>query len=128
MTQPSGPGFLVGAEKKWAQIAHFGAVLGLAPALAVFLIKGNPAKSSGSSAVRAHAAAALNFQLFVSGALVLVSIVRLCGMFLPDVTNWLLTVVWIAVWGAGIAFGVVAGLRANEGKLYRYPIRQTVVS
>lgn len=123
MTQPSGPGFLVGAEKTWAQVAHFGAVLGLAPALAVFLIKGK-----GSSAVRAHAAAALNFQIFVSGALVLVSIVRLCGMFLPDVTNWFLTVAWIGVWGAGVAFGVVAGLRANEGGLYRYPIRQTVVS
>lgn len=111
------------AEKNWALAAHFGAVLGLVPALVVFLVKGGR-----SSTVRAHAAAALNFQIFVSGALVLLSIVRLCGPFFPSFTNWLLTIVWIVVWGAGIAFGVVAGLRANEGRLYRYPIRQTVVS
>src|SRR5689334_11630789 len=121
MTQPPVP--LVGAEKTWAQVAHFGAVLGPAPALAVLLTKGRR-----SGAVRTHAAAALNFQVFVAAALVLLSVVRLCGMFLPDITNWLLTVAWIGVWGAGIAFGVLAGLRANEGTLYRYPIRQTLVS
>jgi uncharacterized Tic20 family protein len=126
MTQPPDPGpqiaYRNNAEKTWALVAHFGAVLGLAPALVVFLVKGDR-----SSTVRAHAVAALNFQIFVSGALVLLSIVRMCGPFLPSFTNWALTIVWIGVWGAGIAFGVVAGLRANEGRLYRYPIRRTVV-
>jgi len=126
MTQSpdSGPriGYRDSAEKRWVLVAHFGAVLGLLPALVVLLVKGK-----GSGTVRAHAAAALNFQVFVSGTLVLLSIVRMCGLFLPDITNWFLGVVWVAVWGAGIAFGVVAGIRANEGLLYRYPISLTVV-
>jgi uncharacterized Tic20 family protein len=127
MTQSPGSdqrfGYRDAAEKRWVLVAHFGAVLGLLPALVVLLVKGK-----GSATVRTHAAAALNFQVFVSGTLVLLSIVRMCGLFLPDITNWFLGVVWVAVWGAGIAFGVVAGVRANEGLLYRYPVRQQVVA
>jgi uncharacterized protein len=123
MTQGSPVGYRNRMEKTWVLVAHFGAVLGLAPALIVLLVKGDR-----PGPVRAHAVAAVNFQIFVSGTLVVLSVVRMCGLLLPDVTNWLLTVAWIAVWGAGIAFGVLGGIQANEGRLYRYPIRTELVS
>lgn len=116
------PGFASNDEKTWAQIAHFGGAAGaligtgcggwIAPLIAL-LAKGNE-----SATVRAHALAALNFQLAVS-------IVGLIG--------WILTCFYIgyilvaAAMIAGVAFGIVAGLRANVGQLYRYPFNLTVI-
>jgi uncharacterized protein len=110
------------ADATWNLVAHWGGALGMlitfgvggwiAPLIAL-LVKGNQ-----SPTVRAHAVDALNFQLVLSivGALVWL-------------VTWRLPVFWplLVVTLAGIVFGVIGGLRANEGLLYRYPFSARLV-
>lgn len=109
-------------EKMWALIAHFGGAgaalisggwLGWVPPLIAMLVKGNE-----SPTVRAHALAALNFQGLWAIVSVL-SYVLFCAVIgfitLP-----------IAILIAAI-FGVIAGLKANEGTLYSYPLSVSVI-
>ena len=76
------------------------------------------AKGQQSPTVRAHAVAALNFQL-------------LWGII--GVIGWVLVCVvigWLVVLAAaiiGIVFGIVAGLKANEGQLYKYPMSVSLI-
>ena len=116
------PGYANSDEKTWALVAHFGGAAGalvgaggggwIAPLIAL-VTKGNE-----SPTVRAHAVAALNFQI-------LCSIVAVVG--------WILTCIVIGIIGVaaavigGVVFGVIAGLQANEGKLYKYPITLPLV-
>jgi uncharacterized protein len=104
------PGYATNDEKNMALFAHFGGIfLGFIAGLIVLLVKGNE-----SPTVRAHAVEALNFQITWSAATVIASILMVCSLgllfFLPILT-WLFLV----------AMSIVAGLRANEGQVYRYP-------
>jgi uncharacterized Tic20 family protein len=79
----------------------------IAPLIA-FLAKGNE-----SPTVRQHAVAALNFQL-------LWSIIGVIG-----IATTCIGIGFILLFGAmiiGIIFGVIAGMKANEGQLYQYPM------
>jgi len=84
----------------------------LAPLIA-FLAKGNE-----SPTVRAHAVAALNFQL-------LWSIIGIVGW--ATVCIGIGFILWIGAMIIGIVFGVIAGMKANEGQLYSYPMTVTMV-
>jgi uncharacterized Tic20 family protein len=98
-------------------VAHFGGAAGmflgggvlgwLAPLIAL-LARGNQ-----SPTARAHAVAALNFQL-------LWSVIALVGWILTCVLIGVL--IGLAAMVIGIIFGIIAGLKANEGQLYRYPM------
>jgi uncharacterized Tic20 family protein len=110
------------ADATWNLVAHWGGALGMlitfgvggwiAPLIAL-LVKGNQ-----SPTVRAHAVDALNFQLVLSIVGTLVWLV-----------TWRLPVFWplLVVTLAGVVFGVIGGLRANEGLLYRYPFSARLV-
>ncbi|MFE9692907.1 DUF4870 domain-containing protein [Micromonospora sp. NPDC005806] len=115
-------GYANNDDKTWALVAHFGGaagmligggVLGWVAPLVALLARGNQ-----SPTVRAHAIAALNFQLIWS-------IIALVG--------WILTCILIGIvigFGAmivGIIFGVLAGVKANEGQLYRYPMSASLI-
>lgn len=110
------PGYASSDEKTWALIAHFGGAAGMlvgaggagwiAPLVAL-LAKGNE-----SPTVRAHAVGALNFQITWSIVGVIGWVTSCFGI------GFLLMVAAMAL---GIIFGVLAGVRANEGQLYRYP-------
>jgi uncharacterized protein len=116
------PGYANNDEKTWALVAHFGGAAGaligaglggwVAP-LVAFLSKGNE-----SPTVRAHAVAALNFQI-------LCSIVAIIGWF----TCWLVIgfILWPIAMIAGIIFGILGGLKANEGQFYKYPLNINIV-
>jgi uncharacterized Tic20 family protein len=116
------PGYANSDEKTWALVAHFGGAAGafistgvagwIAPLIAM-LTKGNE-----SPTVRAHAVAALNFQL-------LCTIVAAVGW----ITCWLGigVVVFIIATIAGILFGILGGMKANEGQFYKYPITINLV-
>jgi uncharacterized Tic20 family protein len=116
---PPPPGYANSDEKTWALLAHFGgAVLGFIPPLLAFLIKGPQ-----SPTVRAHAVAALNFQIVCSATLFILSILGFCaGFALPDFVSWLLSLASLVVWIGSIIFAIIGGLRANEGRVYQYPI------
>jgi uncharacterized Tic20 family protein len=86
---------------------------GWVPPLIALLVQGNK-----SPVARAHAVAALNFQLLWS---------------IVGVVSWILVCILVGFIGVaaaciiGIVFGIVAGLRANEGQLYRYPMSITLI-
>jgi uncharacterized Tic20 family protein len=120
-------------DKTWALIAHFGGavgaffgggVLGLVGPLIAYLAKGQQ-----SPAVRAHAVAALNFQLlwsiigfagWVLGTCLAITIVGL-------VVAWIFFLAPLAAWLMGTIFGIIAGVKANEGELYRYPMSINII-
>jgi uncharacterized protein len=115
-------GYATNEEKTWALVAHFGGAaaafisagyLGWVPPLVAMLVKGNE-----SPTVRAHAVAALNFQL-------LWTIVAVVG--------WITACFLIGFLILGLAilmsaiFGIIAGIKANEGQLYAYPASPKIV-
>jgi uncharacterized Tic20 family protein len=113
------PGYPTADDKTWALIAHFGGAAGalfggvfgwVAPLIALL------AKGPQSPTVRAHAVAALNFQA-------LWSIISLIAVTLASCLFWLvLPMVGYLVPLVPIIIGVVAGVRANDGQLFRYPL------
>jgi len=76
------------------------------------------AKGNQSPVVRAHALAALNFQLTWS-------IVGLIGLVTTCIVIGF--IVFPIAMLIGLIFGVVAGVKANEGQLYQYPLSVTMV-
>jgi uncharacterized Tic20 family protein len=116
------PGYANADEKNWALIAHFGGAAGafigggcggwIAPLVAL-VSKGNQ-----SPTVRAHAIAALNFQI-------LVSIVSFVGWATVCILIGFV-ILPLAVL-AGVLFGVLGGVKANEGQFYKYPMTISLV-
>ena len=119
---PAPVGYANSDEKTWALVSHFGGAAGMLlgagaggwlPPLIALLAKGNT-----SPTVRAHAVAALNFQI-------LWSVVGIIG--------WVLTcavigvVIWLAAMALGIIFGIIAGMKANEGQFYKYPMSLNII-
>jgi hypothetical protein len=114
-------GYATNDEKNWALIAHFGGALGafvgggaagwIAPLVAM-MTKGNE-----SPTVRAHAVAALNFQLTMTIAAIIGWTVGCVLLFIPG----------IVVLALATIFGIIGGVQANEGRLYKYPLTITMV-
>jgi uncharacterized Tic20 family protein len=114
----AGPaGYANNDEKTWALVAHFGGALGafigggaggwIAPLVAL-IVKGNE-----SPTTRAHAVQALNFQILWS-IIAIIGYITICifiGIFIA-----------IAAWLIATIFGVIAGVKANNGELYNYPM------
>jgi uncharacterized Tic20 family protein len=112
-------------ERTWGLLAHVGALLAAFVALAflgpllVLLIQGNK-----SAFVRRHAIESLNFQITLLIALaagIVLSVVTLgLGLIivLPvGLVVGILALVWI----------IMAGIKANNGEDYRYPINIRLV-
>jgi uncharacterized Tic20 family protein len=122
-------GYASNDDKTWALIAHFGGAVGMfvgggtlgwvAPLIAM-LAKGNQ-----SPTVRQHAVAALNFQLLWSIIGVAGYILGVCGSII--IIGAVFFIVPFAALIIGCIFGVLAGLRANEGQLYKYPMTISIV-
>lgn len=111
---PGGPapaGYANSDEKTWALIAHFGGILVffIAPLIAL-LAKGNE-----SPTVKAHANEALNFQITWTAAWIISWIIAVCSFgflfFVP-----------LIPWAVIVIFSIIAGMKANNGELYRYPV------
>src|SRR5213592_114126 len=117
------PGYASNDDKTWALVAHFGGAAGmlisggwlgwLAPLIAMMT------KGQQSPQVRAHAVAALNFQLLWSIIAVIGYILGICGSIIIIGAVFFI-VPFIAV-VISIIFGVIAGVKANEGQYYNYP-------
>jgi uncharacterized Tic20 family protein len=129
------PGYNSSEEKTWALVATFGAAAGslisfgvlsaLGPLIA-YLVKGKEPN------VRRYALPALNFFLPFSGAALVLFVLRTCAGFALDGALWALVsgLLWLvaaAVWIGAIAFGILAGVKANEGREYRYPFSQQFI-
>ncbi|MEU7870996.1 DUF4870 domain-containing protein [Dactylosporangium sp. NPDC049140] len=109
--QPGAPvGYANSDEKTWAQIAHFGGLVGFIGPLIALLAKGNE-----SPTVKAHATEALNFHITWGIAILVSAIIAVCSFgilfFLP-----------LLVWIVPVVFAIIGGMKATNGELYRYPM------
>jgi hypothetical protein len=118
---PAPVGYATNDEKTFALIAHFGGAAGaflgaggggwIAPLIAM-LVKGNE-----SPTVRAHSVAALNFHITMTIASIIGWTVGCLLLFIPG----------FIVWALATIFGIIGGIRANEGTLYNYPMSLKLV-
>ncbi len=127
------PGYASGEEKTWALVSTFGAAAGTfitcgllgaaGPAIAYF------AKGKESPTVKAHATPALNFFALTSGVAIITTVLYICSSFLGGIgalLHVLLGLLGFANWVVGIVFGILAGIKANEGSLYKYPVSLSI--
>lgn len=128
-------GYANSEEKTWALVSHFGGaagvlvgcgLLGWVPPLIALLAKGND-----SPTVRTHAVKALNFQITWAGISLLAWIVFAClGSILAVVTFGIGGVLWFVpalIALVPLIFGIIAGIKANEGQAYDYPVSMKLV-
>jgi uncharacterized protein len=133
---PPPPGYPSAEDKTYALVAHFGGAvgtfisggaLGWVGGLIAYVARGNQ-----SPTAKEHAKASLNFFIPVAGAAVLLFIARLCNDAVTPggldlLVGLLLGLLQFAVWLVGVIFGIVAGVKANEGTLYKYPISFPII-
>ncbi|WP_280400758.1 DUF4870 domain-containing protein [Nocardia carnea] len=112
--QPYGAAVSPSDAKTWAMLAHLGGILlgFIAPLIVWAMYKDR------DEFVRRHAVSALNFQilLFISVIVCSLLMIVLIGLVL-------LPIVWIA----GLVFSIMAGLAANKGQEYKYPVNLSLV-
>jgi uncharacterized Tic20 family protein len=129
------PGFASSEDKTWALVSTFGAAVGtfiscgvfaaLGPLIA-YLAKG---KDPG---VRRFALPALNFFLPITAVALAAIVLRavfgaaLTGA-LDTLFYLLFSLVLLACWIAGIVFGILAGVKANQGVDYKYPLSLNLI-
>jgi uncharacterized Tic20 family protein len=116
------PGYASNEDKTWALVAHFGGALGMfisggvlgfvAPLIA-YAVKGQQ-----SPTVRAHAVAALNFQILWS----IITVV--CWIAACAVIGFFLAPIAILI---EIIFGVIAGVKASNNEQYNYPLSYSFI-
>ena len=100
---------LTSDETLWSMLAHLGGIIiGFIAPLIVMLTKGNE-----SPYIRYHAVEALNFQIliaigYVISSVLTIVIIGIIGFFVLPIVS--------------IIFSVIAGLAANKGEAYRYPL------
>ncbi len=130
------PGYPSSEDKTYALVAHFGGavgtfisggVLGFVGPLIALLARGNQ-----SPVVKEHARNALNFFIPIAAAGALLFIARICNGVFSSLGLWFLLsgLLWLlqaAVWVCGIVFGIIAGTRANDGQMYKYPISIPII-
>lgn len=101
-------------ERMWAMLGHLGGiVLAIIAPLVVLLVQGDK-----SPFARRHAVEALNFQI------TLVVFIFICAVLFFLVIPLLLAVV--AAIG-GVILMIMAGLKANNGEEYRFPVSVRLV-
>ncbi|MDH6237180.1 DUF4870 domain-containing protein [Cryobacterium sp. CG_9.6] len=102
-------------EKLWATLIHVGGIfLYVIPSLVGYLLL----RERGPF-IRAQSAAALNFQITAAIGY-LVSFV-LTAILIGYVTA-------VAIWVLSVVFSIIAGLAANRGEAYTYPLSFKFVS
>lgn len=119
-----GPGAQVPeADRNWILLAHLGGpvlvvfsagILAWLAPLVVMLVQGER-----SPAVRTHAVQALNFQITWSIATVIGLCLGTCGV--ATVVGFFLGVLYLVPL-VPIIFGIIGGVKASRGELYRYPL------
>jgi uncharacterized Tic20 family protein len=121
---PAPAGYANNDDKTWSLLAHFGGPVGVvvggtllgwvAPLIAM------ASRGAQSPTVRAHSVAALNFQITWAIAIAL-------SWVLLAITCGVLFFVPMLIWLVPVIFGIIGGVKANEGQLYRYPASYTFV-
>lgn len=108
-------------ERTAAMLCHIGAVVGsfVPPANLIVPVVIWMLKRDQSAFVNEHGKEAINFQISLSLALTALGLLTAVLVFL--LIGLLLIPVIIILAIVGLVLGVVAGLKAYEGQMYRYP-------
>ena len=110
-------------DQQWASFAHFGNIIGILPALVIWLVF----KDRGTS-TRVEGKEALNWIINITGAVfvlwILYVIFEVIAIALPPVAvlGFLVGLVIFAVYVFNVIFAIMAGMRVYQGGSYRYPI------
>jgi uncharacterized protein len=130
------PGYASSEDKTYALVAHFGGAAGTLISGGVLAFVGPLiaylARGPQSPVVKEHARNALNFFIPIAAAGVLLFIGRVCAGAMFSLGLWfavssLLWLLHAAVWVCGIVFGIIGGMKANEGVVYKYPLSVPII-
>ena len=111
-------------QRQWAMFAHLGGILlwFVAPLIIWLMYKGR------GRFVEEQAKEALNFQITVAGAQIVVGIL---GMILTVATLGLGSILWgllfWVIYIGMVVFCIIAGMAANKGEAYRYPVNVRLI-
>ncbi len=106
-------------ERTMGMLAHIlGGVTNFLGPLIIWLIK-----KDESPFVNDQGKEALNFQITVAIGYLVLAVLS----FIP-VVGCVTSILMMAVWIAGLVFGILGGLEANKGKVYRYPFALRLIS
>ncbi len=122
---PPPPGYASSDEKTWALLTHFLAaagvlfsgLLGWVMPLVTYLAKGKE-----SPTLRAHAVQALNFNILWAAIDLLALILGSCLNFVIGLPFFLGLIYLVP-----LIFNIIAGMKANEGTVYRFPISYPLI-
>ena len=101
-------------DRTFSMFAHLGGIVAwFIPALVIMMTKGNE-----SPFVRAQAIEALNFQITLT-----------IGWFAAFILSFLLIglIFFPILWIGGLVLMIMAGIAANKGEAYRYPVNLRLV-
>lgn len=99
-------------DKQWATFAHLGGVTGFIPALVIYLIFKDRGRFTNQESKEA-----LNFQITLAAGWIvclIFSMIPLIGL--------LFALALLGLWAVMIIFSILAGVSANKGEPYRYPV------
>jgi uncharacterized Tic20 family protein len=115
--QPAGAQPMTDSDQRlWGMLAHLGGILlWFIGALVVMLVFGER-----SAFVKRHSVEALNFQITMT-------IASIVAFILFMVSFGILFFLPLAVWVVNIVFCIIAGMAANKGQEYQYPINIRLV-
>jgi uncharacterized Tic20 family protein len=108
-------------ERTWGMLGHLGIILfGFIPPLIVYL-----AKKDQSPFLQDHGRAGLNFSITATLTYIAVMIFNVI-LSLAGISH-LGVLLWLATWITVIVFAVQAGMAANRGQWYAYPLTLDLV-
>lgn len=111
--EPQGPQGS-GDDKNLVLISHFGMVIfGFWPALIIYLVKGD------NPYVKSEAAKAFNFSIGFTAVFFVAFIMQIAINSIA--IGCLFSLLILASWVAMVAFGIINGIKANDGKETAYP-------
>lgn len=101
-------------DRQWASFAHLGGILGLLPALIIFLVF----KDRGAF-TREESKEALNFQITL--AILQIVLFILAVALAVILIGFLFSFLQFVVWVLGVIFSILGFMKAKDGVAYRYP-------
>lgn len=104
-------------DRQWASFAHLGGILGILPALIIFLVF----KDRGAF-TREESKEALNFQITVLIAYIAVNVLSWILAAVTFGLGSLLGLLAFVVWIGAVIFSILGFMKAKDGTAYRYPV------
>jgi uncharacterized Tic20 family protein len=116
------PALSVADDYQWGSLAHLGGILGILPALIIWLVfreRGAFTNTEGKEA--------LNFQITVIIASAVLWIIAIVLSVILPLLAFLFATLPAVPWIASLVFSVLGFLQAKDGTNYRYPVNLRLI-